>query len=457
MHGIAQEHDALADIIGEAPVEQGDSATGPRWHSRLFDVHKWSDYPEINALVDELYAHTGKAEGKSDRRCKRTLKIVLLNLYVNYLADPTLWTAYHRNQNSYRIKSRYNHLHLECKPITHAADKLKELGLIDESPHYCDRETNRTSRITRMRASDKLRKRFDALGRATVRPHPEREKIIKKDEHGRPMEYGRSDGKKDDSNVVKGMRKSLDKINELLEATDIQCPLTPVELCQINAERRSNREYEIDLTRKELHRVFNGGKFTLGGRFYGGWWEIAPKRVRPLITINGEETVERDYKALHPSLLYIKETGKLFDGDPYLIPPYESDPDMRKIIKGIVLILLNAKNRETAKKAISWRFAKKLPSDLQAKLAALDFDEVFQRIAEAHPSIWRHFGAGMGRTLQYWDSKIADKVLSSLAGKGIPCLPVHDSFITQRRYEADLVEAMGKAFHDDWGVYPKID
>jgi len=61
------------------------------WHSKPLDVHKWSDYPEINMLVDNLWntvvepALGGRSNntGKSDP--KKQLKVLLLDLYVAWL------------------------------------------------------------------------------------------------------------------------------------------------------------------------------------------------------------------------------------------------------------------------------------------------------------------------------------------------------------------------------------
>ena len=58
------------------------------WHSKPLDVHKWSDHPEINKLVDELWVtiiepalgSRSNNRGKSDP--KKQLKVLLLDLYV---------------------------------------------------------------------------------------------------------------------------------------------------------------------------------------------------------------------------------------------------------------------------------------------------------------------------------------------------------------------------------------
>ena len=61
---------------------------------------------------------------------------------------------------------------------------------------------------------------------------------------------------------------------------------------------------DVGLASNQLHRVFNQGSFSLGGRFYGGWWQNIPAECRAAITINGDPTIEMDYPRLHPTLLY---------------------------------------------------------------------------------------------------------------------------------------------------------
>ena len=58
------------------------------WHSKPLDVHKWSDHPEINKLVDELWVtFVGPALVSGSNNCgksdpKKQLKVLLLDLYV---------------------------------------------------------------------------------------------------------------------------------------------------------------------------------------------------------------------------------------------------------------------------------------------------------------------------------------------------------------------------------------
>ena len=56
----------------------------------------------------------------------------------------------------------------------------------------------------------------------------------------------------------------------------------------------------------DLHRSFSRGSFEFGGRFYSEAYGVQQltKRLRKEIIIDGEETIELDFKALHPSIIY---------------------------------------------------------------------------------------------------------------------------------------------------------
>ncbi len=77
------------------------------------DVHKWSDYPEVKNAVDALYAEfreLPKFQGKQYLR-KKHIKVIVLDLYAKWLADPERYTGYYRMKSAYRA-NRYNKLHI---------------------------------------------------------------------------------------------------------------------------------------------------------------------------------------------------------------------------------------------------------------------------------------------------------------------------------------------------------
>ena len=87
-----------------------------RWNSEPLDVHTWSDHPEIKRLCDSLYEAAGMSslEPKGNRKAKRTVKkasrVLILDLYVKWLKDPSLSIGFSKSKKEYKVGSRYNGL-----------------------------------------------------------------------------------------------------------------------------------------------------------------------------------------------------------------------------------------------------------------------------------------------------------------------------------------------------------
>ena len=126
-----------------------------RWHSELLNVHTWSDHPEIKALCDDLYEHAGlsslesKANRKAKRSVKESLRVLILDLYVKWLKDPSLSIGFSKDKSSYKVGSRYNGLYIPRK-IVQVEALLVNAGYIEELPHFHSRAGEGRSYTTRM-------------------------------------------------------------------------------------------------------------------------------------------------------------------------------------------------------------------------------------------------------------------------------------------------------------------
>ena len=73
-------------------------------YSRPFDVHTWSDHPEVNTFLDDIYhLLPDDLDSKSNRKgtpTKRVLKVVLLDLFVAWKEDPTKWIGISLSEKS---------------------------------------------------------------------------------------------------------------------------------------------------------------------------------------------------------------------------------------------------------------------------------------------------------------------------------------------------------------------
>ena len=171
--------------------------------------------------------------------------------------------------------------------------------------------------------------------------------------------------------------------------------------------------------RRKLHRVFIIVVLKMGGRFYGGWWQSIPSRLRPFITINGKETVELDYSSMHPRMLYA-HIGMQCPDDPYDVG---LNPKYKDLIKKAFNALINARGRIE-------QFNN--PEDgpvFDEDEIGMSWNEFLKHIKSYHPKLKGLFGTGIGLKFQRTDSDIAEATMLHFARQNIPVLPVHDSFI----------------------------
>ena len=191
---------------------------------------------------------------------------------------------------------------------------------------------------------------------------------------------------------------------------------------------------------------------ALGGRFYGDYQRI-PSDDRKRIRIDGETTVELDFKAMHIAILYAWE-GVSLDRDPYIVDGFS-----RNAVKAVVLPLLNTEHLPSLKAQIT-RSGKPENQEAYSRYKARLFEyermtalnlkcewpnkpieldhfiegiplhtnggELVNALMDAHPLIKHHFGQkDLGLRLQRVDSDVMASALTLL--QGVPVLPIHDS------------------------------
>ncbi len=200
----------------------------------------------------------------------------------------------------------------------------------------------------------------------------------------------------------------------------------------------------------KLHRVFNNNSFDEGGRFYGSYHLEMPSDLRRYIRINGNPTVELDYSALHIRMLYHLES-KNYTADPYSL--LCQDQSERIVHKLANLVAINAGSEKTAVGGIRKKFREEGVSyDLTDKALM----KLICNFKEAHKPIAHYLCSGIGRQLQNKDSHIAAAILNRLTRDGIPCLPVHDSFIVEAEYEDTLHQVMIEEYEKIMGFQPVV-
>lgn len=239
-------------------------------------------------------------------------------------------------------------------------------------------------------------------------------------------------------------------------------------------------EHDVTLGGRHLvpfcRRIFNES-LDYGGRFYGASHLTLPKAQREQVLIDGEPTIEPDFKAMHFTLLYAQvgiELNPMID-DPYLIDGFD-----RQTAKLASLVLLNSENigrfkanitksgnpknkavmeaykadmelfikrssqglptEQPRKPAIAKGFIWGMPDDIQG-------GDLLNSICKRHEPIAHLFGTEkIGVSLQNIDSNIMGKTIQQLTALDIPTLPVHDSLRCKKSDCDTVINAMKLAY-----------
>ena len=414
--------------------------------SRLLDVHKWSDYPEVNSSVDALFIelqNDPEFSGNPNLK-KKHIKVVVLDLYAAWLSHPELYISYHRDANKYKPNTRYNALRITFLTVE-IVNALEKSGYIEHYLGYQDRNTGKSA-ISKMRATDKLIKLIKddhKIPKVAIGKHPNTECIILRDKEKRDIAYA-------DTNETNRMRKELKTYNKLLNMTQIEIA-DPEDYFVLGIDQTN--QYLINEPGYFVRRVFNNGSWQQGGRFHGGWWQYIPGKMRRCIRINDSKEMcsEVDYSGLHIIMLYAMENINYWevDGeDPYKLDEYENTERMRKLLKTVLLIVINAKTKAKAIDAIRQEINFNETSHGWVKGEGLEIEALINAFSGRHKPIQKHLFSGKGIKLQHLDSKIAEKVINHFTNKDIPILCVHDSFLISPLHENELVELMVTSFED---------
>jgi hypothetical protein len=257
----------------------------------------------------------------------------------------------------------------------------------------------------------------------------------------------------------------LTSFNDFIAAQDIAVDLSDDLLCRWVAELNDDELHigaklcRPELFRDAVYRVFTDGNpdkpaFEKGGRLVGGWWINAPEEVRRHIKMNGEPTVELDYSACHPRILY-HEQGLEPPSDLYEVPEV-IDLEQRNgceagayrpLVKWLTQILINGRGRPDQVPVPRGMI---LPRDVPLR-------DITAFIRRRHEPISSAFGSRAGLRLMKTESDIAFAVVTNAKQGGWLALPVHDSFIAQTSRVEELRKMMVEEYKHKLSYEPTID
>ena len=246
-------------------------------------------------------------------------------------------------------------------------------------------------------------------------------------------------------NLKRGLNEDeevLPDLNKLLENLRIDFQLPSYAAYLNNWDYANGRSRLTHMSGKSLYRRFvdHDGE---AGRLYGHWVQNCPADLRRYLTFNRKETIELDFSAMQLMLLYGMADLTPKDGD-----PYQFDGIKRYWMKSVLTKSVGANSVGEALGALRKEMRETAPELMKSA------QDLFQLFWSRHNGVYHLlFDQQSWKRLQYLDSVIALKILKNLTDNGIACIPIHDSFIVQRRYQDDLENAMVSAFQS---LFPRL-
>ncbi|WP_262265504.1 hypothetical protein [Microvirga yunnanensis] len=408
--------------------------------------------------ADEAVLAAAGIEPTGDRDYNRLRLAVATELVRAADIEPRVWVSISRNESKYTELKGTAPRWVSYTRMMSVLAELRGLGLIEEDraeqhkSHLVEWTTPQgkvmVGRQSRYRATPKLVAAFRSV---TAFHRDAGESVLRmKDAAGRAVDGFR------ETDYVSRLAAPARAYNALMRrhtvelvTNDAECNRTRIRIETPREDGTTAVQILCPTPSVEIFRSFNRGSWKKGGRFYA-WYQGLPKAFREQLRIDGQEVVEVDYRALHPSILYTLR-GLVIPRDCYIVPGVAKRNDA----KAAMVVMIASKSRREAAEALlakaedakrPWRHDRKAT---KAILAAME---------RFHAPILADLYQDKGIDLMHLDSRMTAHVLSRCAKVGLPVLPVHDSYVCrvadEARVRALMTEAWGKVLK---GPCPRIE
>lgn len=380
------------------------------WNQSMkFDWYRYSQHPEVKSICNELisgFDFSSTAKKKSIARGKEYLKALVCNFFVAWKSGKNV--AIPRDVKFYSDKGNFRFSLVSRDIFLQMLDYLVAGEWVDEARGYKNM-TNGKGYVSAYWATRKLYSKFSNISWEAIETKASPE-IILKDIEKKIIRFKGNE-------FTVAVRGKLTVVNELYNENDFRTVL--------DGEYNSTRLFP------RLSAIYNRGSFGMGGRLYclaskGMSYQSLNKAERQRIRINGSNTVELDFSGLHLNMLYAMQ-GLQLTTDPYSFV----GADMRKYAKLALLVLINAESERAA-----------LFSLINDYPEVKNWKAILSACKKFHAPIAEYFNSGIGLQLQNLDGAMALEIISYFAKKNICCLPIHDSFIVETRWQDELKAVM---------------
>lgn len=317
--------------------------------------------------------------------------------------------------------------------VVGTADFLDDMGLVENQAQCPGGRAWRSAVMPKPEMIARLDAMFPDLGRVPLMM-PERVVVIRDKNKAEIRPTNRA--------AFERLERPVWAVNEMLMGTDI----------------RNGKGFDI---RCPVRRIFNGDPnhggrlFTMGGISY----QNMPRNERHDVTINGEPTVELDFKAIHPHILYSRK-GLPVPADCYAIGNWPRD-----LVKLALLVLINAETLKDVIGVLANSDGETIVRDADGEIIDMTTDRhlmkqiaghdrkkamalahaLVEDVKKYHAPIAEAFHDNSGVKLMNKDSEIAMNVMRIMGAIGEPVLSVHDSFLVRRSMQDKLHEIMEQA------------
>ena len=361
------------------------------------------------------------------RNKRENISVLVANLFKIHILNWRPYSRIHMDANEFTEIRSNSYFNIGYQGWANTVRIFEKLGYLTIFPGGYF-EAIKKGYLTKLKISDKfeeLVKKFNLSYQDILKRTPP---ISLKDSKGKKIKVV-------NSKITNPIQKKIERYNNLILSSDIELPIDKIDY---------DRRRKIGFANRTYAKCYLNRSYKLGGKYYGPCWQNLSKELRGKIKINGEETVELDFNAMHLHLLYCKINKKLTDYIPEGIDAYQLPNRNRKIVKTSFTCCINNNcNKDNVNHVVGRRVVKKYPEIFMKNTS---YRDILEELGSYHPEVRQFFYAQIGNEISNMESKVSDYIIGKLTKKNILVLNIHDSFIVSTSYKDILLNTMTDSF-----------
>ena len=361
------------------------------------------------------------------RNKRENISVLVANLFKIHILNWRPYSRIHMDANEFTEIRSNSYFNIGYQGWANTVRIFEKLGYLTIFPGGYF-EAIKKGYLTKLKILDKfeeLVKKFNLSYQDILKRTPP---ISLKDSKGKKIKVV-------NSKITNPIQKKIERYNNLILSSDIELPIDKIDY---------DRRRKIGFANRTYAKCYLNRSYKLGGKYYGPCWQNLSKELRGKIKINGEETVELDFNAMHLHLLYCKVNKKLTDYIPEGIDAYQLPNRNRKIVKTSFTCCINNNcNKDNVNHVVGRRVVKKYPEIFMKNTS---YRDILEELGSYHPEVRQFFYAQIGNEISNMESKVSDYIIGKLTKKNILVLNIHDSFIVSIAYKDILLNTMTDSF-----------